>query len=183
MEIIASETQHVGVKFDLAVHTLLTARGERLEREYCVSPGSVVLVPVLPDDQVVMVRQFRHAIEEELLELPAGTSEPGESDEETARRELREETGFDAGRLRRLLRFHPAPGITNETMTLLLAERLSPGPPQPEVDEEMRVEIVPLATALAMCGDGRIRDAKSMLGLWHYDRMRSESLAPKRSNH
>lgn len=165
MKILRTEKIHAGSKFDFAVNVLRTVNGEELKREFVLHPGSVVLAPVLPGGRIVLIRNYRHTLDQVILELPAGTLKPGEPFEVGAARELAEETGFTAGRLIKLGDYFAAPGLTNELMHIVLAEQLTAGTPSPEVDEQMNVEIVPFEQALAMTRDGRIRDAKTMIGL------------------
>lgn len=176
VEIVRTEIVHTGSRFDLAVHTLRNAEGREFDREYLTHPGSVVLMPVLGDGQIVLIRNYRHAVNEWLLEAPAGTLRRGEDVALAAARELREETGYRAGRLTELLSFYPAPGALAERMSLYLAEDLVPGEPEREFDEEMTVEIHPLRECLEMAIDGRIQDGKTILGLWRIERMRDGSV-------
>ncbi len=128
-------------------------------------PGAVGILPILPDGRIVMIRNCRPAIEEWLLEIPAGTAAPGESPEQTAFRELEEETGYTAHRLQKLLDFLPSPGVSDERMTLFLARELVPGPARPEADEQ--IELAPLSQEEAMSAleSGTIRDAKTLIAL------------------
>src|SRR5687767_14837499 len=96
LKLLKKETLHRGVKFDLVAHTLQTAAGATIRRESIHHPGSVVVLPMLPGNRVVMVRNYRHTVDQILLELPAGTVEPNEPFEVTAARELTEETGYTA---------------------------------------------------------------------------------------
>lgn len=166
MKILRTETLYTGPKFDLAAHVLEGAAGTELRREFLDHPGSVVLVPRLPDNQIVLLRNYRHTIDQVLWELPAGTAVRGEPAEITAARELAEETGYRAGRLYPLLSFFPAPGIANEKMIIFLADELVAGAAEREADEEMVVEIVPFSTAQAMARRGAIVDGKTLVALW-----------------
>ena len=178
MKIIHRQTLHVGNKFDLASHTLRSRTGQEICREFLVHPGSVVILPVISEHQIVLIRVYRHAIDQPLLELPAGTAQAGELPQVTAARELAEETGYHAGRLEKLLRFYPAPGASGEQMHLFLARDLTPGRQKLEPDEEIELSIVSLAEALAMTRDGRIVDAKTMLGLWHFAYLAQTGVSP-----
>src|SRR5690606_26878170 len=99
--------------------------------------GGVVIAPLLPENRIVLLRNYRHAIDQTIWELPAGTLQSDESYEETAARELQEETGYRAGVLERLLDFYAAPGATDERMRLFAATDLVQGDPRRESDEEM----------------------------------------------
>lgn len=135
-------------------------------REVVEHGGAVALVPVTPDGSVVMVRQFRYAAGVELLEVPAGTLEPGETPEACARRELGEETGYSARQLLPLGWFYTSPGFCSEVIHLYLAlvhpTALAPCPDQ---EEDLVVQLVPLTEAVAMAADGRLLDAKSIAGI------------------
>lgn len=166
MRILQKTVLHRGAKFDFARHRLETSSGQIVQREFIDHPGSVVLIPIAPDGRIVMVHNFRHAIGRALLELPAGTSSPGEPPEATAVRELIEETGFRAARWERVFEMFPLPGATNEKMTFFRAFELSPGPPAPEVDEELETKLVSLDEALENIDRGVVCDGKSIVGLW-----------------
>jgi ADP-ribose pyrophosphatase len=127
-------------------------------------PGSVVLVPLL-GDQVVLVRQYRWTLGQTILELPAGTRHPDESPELCAQRELREETGYRAGRLTPLGSIWPAPGLTNEQMHLFLARDLSADPLPMDADEQIENCLVPFSAALEMARNGTFSDAKTIIAL------------------
>ena len=140
----------------------------RFERDIVHHPGAVVVVPLTDTGSVIMVRQFRSAIGTDLLEIPAGKRDvTGEPPEETARRELAEEVGRGASNLELLARFYNSPGFTDELSWLYLATGLSDVPHDRQGHEEqlMSVEEVPLRDTEAMIADGRIVDAKSIIGL------------------
>ena len=127
-------------------------------------PGSVLIVP-LDGEQVLMLRQYRLALDEWILELPAGTREKDEPWLDCAQRELREETGYQAAGWTELGRVWPAPGLTNELMAVYLARDLSPAPLPGDDDEEIEVRPMMLDEVLAMALDGRMGDAKSVVGV------------------
>lgn len=170
MEIVAKRTLFEGPKFDFAMHDIRTAGGEMIERGFIDHPGSVLMIPVLPDGRLVMVRQFRHPCRERFLELPAGTAHRGEPLETTAVRELAEETGYRTARMERMADVYPLPGLTNERMTYFLCLDLTPGPVQREIDEDMEVEVLSLEEALTAIDAGAIPDGKTIIGLWMYAR-------------
>ena len=142
--------------------------GAQFRRDVVRHPGAVSVVPVLDDGQVVMVRQFRAALEGDLLEVPAGKRDvPGEPPEVTARRELIEEVGYEAAELIPLAAISHSPGFCDEVNHIFLAtglhavERSVDGPEE----EHMTIELLPLADAFAAIGRGEVTDAKSVVGL------------------
>lgn len=127
-------------------------------------PGAVGVVALQPDGRVTLVRQYRHAIGRELLEIPAGRLEPGEDPRAAAARELEEETGYRAGTLESLGSFFPAPGFCSEELHLFLARDLTLAGPERaphDADEELDTVLLALPEALARCA----QDAKSWIGL------------------
>ena len=141
-------------------------------RETVQHPGAVAILPLLDDGRVCLIRNFRTAVGQTLIELPAGTLEPPEAPEATARRELEEETGYRAETIEPLCQFFMSPGILNERMYVYLATGLTPGPTRLEEGEQIETWLVPWAEALAMADDGRIQDAKTLTALFWYDRRR-----------
>jgi len=127
-------------------------------------PGAVAIAAIPAPGRILLVRQLRVAVGGSLVELPAGTLEPGESPRAAAGRELREETGYRARRLRKISEFYPAPGFCTELLRIYLAEDLVPAPARPDRDERIRVENVPLPDAVRMAVRGTFRDAKSIIG-------------------
>ena len=158
--------------------TVVTSDGIERTRDVVVHPGAVTVVAVLPDRRVLLVRQYRHASGEVLLELPAGTLDyaPDGSIEEpllAGQRELFEETGHRAGSWRKLAEFFTVPGFASELMHLYLATDVAPDPTHegPAEDERLELEIAGLDAALRMADDGTIRDAKTLVGLYLVDRL------------
>ncbi len=130
--------------------------------------GAAVILPVLADGRVVLLENQRAAVGGPLLELPAGTLDPPESPAACAARELREETGYSAGRLEPLLQFFSAPGFCTELLHAFLATELRPGAHQREATEEMELVEWPLTAALEAVRTNRIRDAKTIAVLLYY---------------
>ncbi len=141
------------------------ADGQTVQREIVVTRGAVVIVPLTADNEVRLVKQFRSGVEDWMLELPAGTLEKGEDPALAAPRELLEETGDQAATWHKLGGFYSAPGILTEYLNLYLATDLTPGPNQLEFDEHIEVLTVPWAEAIALIGQGKIEDAKTIAGL------------------
>lgn len=164
LRLLRQEVVYHGRVIELVRETL-AARGETVVRETVRHPGSVVIVPMLDARRVLLIRQYRRAIGDYLLELPAGTLGRGEDPLRCARRELIEETGWRAARWRRLGRFFPAPGFLSEQMTIFLATGLRPGPASPEADELIEPVPLTLSQARAKIRRGAICDAKTIIGL------------------
>ncbi len=135
------------------------------EREIVEHPGAVAIVPVDRDGMLTLVRQRREAARKELLELPAGTLEQGETPLESAQRELEEETGLVAERLHPLPAIFTTPGFTDERIHLFLAEELTPGPTSLDHDEFIEAVPMPLSEALRMVREEEITDAKTVCTL------------------
>lgn len=147
------------------------AGGER-RREVVEHPGSVVVVPMVSDDEVCLVEVVRVAVGETLLELPAGTLDRVESLEAAASRELAEETGYRAASIRPLGEFWMSPGILRERMHLFIADGLVAGEQDLEPGEQIRTRVVRWRDAVAMCLDGTIADAKTIAGMLVVDARR-----------
>ena len=149
----------------LDVDRVVEPSGIEVEREIVRHPGAAVILAVTPDMRVVLIRQFRYAAGEILLEVPAGTIDPGETPEETAARELVEETGYHPGRLEKLAEFFPSPGILAERMHLFLATELDERQAAPEADESLEVVALPWKRALELEPGNDLRDAKTIVAL------------------
>lgn len=156
-----------------------TPEGQSRPREIIRHPGAVVILPVLGDGRVVLIRNYRIAVEDRLVELPAGTLDPGEDPRDAALRELAEETGYRAGAIELLTSFFSSPGILDERMHLYLATKLEPGPTALEQGEDILPLEVPWEEAVRMARDGRIRDGKTLLGLLFYDRFSRRGNSPR----
>ena len=128
-------------------------------------PGAAVVVPRLDRSRIILVRQYRHPVGRELLELPAGTLRKNERPMACAKRELAEETDWSASALRPIGRFYAAPGYTNERMVVFLASGLTRTTASPDPDEEIRSVILTVRSALAKIRSGEICDAKSIIGI------------------
>src|SRR3982074_3642424 len=134
-KILRSEIIYKGPGFGGRRDEVLEPGGVRTIREVITHPGSVVVLPVLPDGRILLIRQYRHATRQYLWELVAGRMDPGETPKAAAARELIEETGYRAKRLRVFLEIFPTPGFLEERMFILLAEGLTAGEAEPEEDE------------------------------------------------
>jgi len=144
--------------------------GLRAIREVITHPGSVVVLPVLPDGRILLIRQYRHATRQYLWELVAGRIDSGESVRQAAVRELIEETGYRAKKFRVFLDVFPTPGFLEERMYILLAEKLTAGEAQPEEDEKITAKAFGRADLERMIRKNLLRDAKTIAGLLYYFR-------------
>ena len=167
-KILSSKVMFKGRVFAVRREELVEPGGLRATREIVTHPGSVVVLPVFPDQRILMIRQYRHSVRQYLWELVAGSKDAGESFEEGARRELLEETGYTAKRMRKMLDLFPSPGFLTENMVLFLAQGLKLGKAQPEADEKIEMRIFTLRQIESWIGAGKIRDAKSVAGILYY---------------
>jgi ADP-ribose pyrophosphatase len=139
--------------------------GVRATREIVRQRGSVAALAVSADDRVVLVRQYRYAVDDALWELPAGRMDPGETPEQAARRELVEEVGLEAGVVEPLATFYTTPGFCDELMHVFRATELRQVPPRPEDDERIEPRWFGLDEAMAMIERGEIREGKTLVAL------------------
>ncbi|HVA36342.1 MAG TPA: NUDIX hydrolase [Candidatus Dormibacteraeota bacterium] len=158
----------------LRVDEVESGDGRSRPYEVVEHPGAVCVVAQPEPGRIVMVRQYRPAIDRYLWEVPAGKLDPGETAVDCAVRELREETGYRCERMRELWSFFTSPGFCDERLHLCVAEGVVPGPPEPEPYEEIRVEVMPVDEAWAMVTRDEIPDAKTQIALaWTRARRRS----------
>ena len=162
-------------RFRVEEVTQTLASGKSHQRVVIRHPGAVAIIPMIDSEHVCLIRNYRIAVRETLIEIPAGTLEPNEPPERTAERELIEETGFRAARITKLHAFFLSPGVMDERMHLFLAEGLEPVGSALEAGEEIENWIVPWSQAIDMIFDGQIQDAKTIVGLLYYDRIRKRS--------
>jgi ADP-ribose pyrophosphatase len=165
-ELIKSEILMQGRAFRIRRDTLKTPDQRETKFEIIDHGGSVILIPVDENGELLFVRQYRHAAGRDLLELPAGTRDGDEPYEECAAREIREETGMQAGRLEKVGEFYLAPGYSTEFMVVYLATDLRPNPLEADEDEFLVVEKMPVKQALQLAERGDMPDAKSLAALF-----------------
>jgi ADP-ribose pyrophosphatase len=163
--LIRSQSIYQGRAFTVRQDDVLLPNGQSSQLDIVDHPGAVVLVPVDHEGNLWLVRQYRHAAGETMLELPAGTLEPGEDIESCAYRELREETGMSAGKISKIGEFYMAPGYSTEYLHIFLATDLKPDPLPGDEDEFIEVERLTTGQALAQAAQGQFRDAKTLAAL------------------
>jgi ADP-ribose pyrophosphatase len=168
----APETLLETRRFRVVRQSYRTRDGREHQRETVVHPGAVTILPLVDDDHVCLIRNYRPSVDQTLLELPAGTLEPGEDPLRAAERELEEETGYRARSIERLHEFYMSPGILSERMHVYLATGLEPGEQDLDAGEQIDNLVVAWDEALAMAQDGRIQDAKTLVGLLYYELVR-----------
>jgi ADP-ribose pyrophosphatase len=169
--LLASRTVYRGSAFSVSADEVLEPSGVRARRDIVHHSGSVVILAVESaagsEPRILLERQYRHAAQQYLWELPAGRIDKGEKQLQAAKRELLEETGYTAARWKRILKFYASPGFVAETMSIYLARGLRAGLAQPEADEVITVRFVPLSVAVRMIMKNVIQDAKTIAGvLW-----------------
>ncbi|HXG83853.1 MAG TPA: NUDIX hydrolase [Pyrinomonadaceae bacterium] len=163
-KVISTETIYEGRIFDLQL-TEISEGASEYKREIVVHHGSAVIVPVFSDDTIALVRQYRHAAQKYLLEIPAGTLEENENPEEGARREVEEEIGVIAGKIEKLTEFYVSPGFLTEKMHVFLATDLRTSKQNLDDDEFLSIEKFTFPQAFEMIKTGEIEDAKTMVGI------------------
>jgi ADP-ribose pyrophosphatase len=165
-ELLKSEVLYTGRALTIRRDHVRLPDGRETKLDIVDHGGSVIIVPVDDDGNLLFVRQYRHATGLDLLELPAGTLEAGEAPEACAGREVREETGMAAGKLELLGGFYLAPGYSTEYMHVFLATGLRPDPLQADADEFLAVERHSRSEVDSLVRQGKIPDAKSLAAFW-----------------
>jgi ADP-ribose pyrophosphatase len=164
-ETLSSRTVYDGRAVKLRIDTVRMPSGRETTREIVEHSDCVAIIAVDDKDNILLVNQFRKSVEKELLEIPAGGIDPGETPEDCVRRELREETGFLPRKVERLGGFYSSPGYCTEYLHLYLATDLVSSPLQAEDSESIRLVRMPLAQIPGLIASGSICDAKSIAGL------------------
>jgi ADP-ribose pyrophosphatase len=165
-ELMRSEMLLQGRAFKIRRDHLRAPDGRETRYDIVEHVGSVIMLPIDNEGNLLFVRQYRHAAGADLLELPAGTRDDDESYETCAAREMREETGFAAGILEKVGEFYLAPGYSTEFMKVYLARDLTPDPLPTDADEFLQLERIPVKEALQMAQEGQVPDAKSLAALF-----------------
>jgi ADP-ribose pyrophosphatase len=173
--VLSSRLVYAGRVFDLNVDEVELATGVVAQREVVRHPGAVAMVPVTGDGKILMVTQYRHPAGVRMLEIPAGTLTPGEDPLAAAERELQEEVDRRPGRIEPLGGFYVAPSYCDEFIHIYLCTELEEGSLPGDEDEDIEVESLTLDEALAAIADGRIADAKTIVGLLLWSRRAARS--------
>jgi ADP-ribose pyrophosphatase len=178
-KLISSKLAFKGRVFNVYTDTLEEPNGHRHIKDVVRHNGSVVMLAVddranHADPDIILERQYRHAAGQYLIELPAGSRDPGEPPLAAAKRELIEETGYRAKKWTLLLRYFASPGFLGEWMQIYLARDLREGTATPELDEQIEIIRMPLSKIMALIDAGKIHDGKTIIGLSLYDRGRRE---------
>lgn len=164
-------------RFSVVEEIVVRPDGSEARCQYVKHPGAVAILPLLDDRHICLIRNRRLTVGKTLVEIPAGTREPNESPLETARRELAEETGYQATHFEQLAVYYPSPGVLSEQMWVFVARDLTPGPPAREANEEIENLIVTWEDAMAMIDRGEIQDSKTLVALLKHDRERQAELS------
>jgi ADP-ribose pyrophosphatase len=177
MTLVSSERRHHGRVIHLDVDTVAFPDGSSGQLEMIRHPGASAVVPILDpegveDPRVLLIRQFRHAADGFIWEIPAGRLDPGETPAQCAARELAEETGMSAGRLEHLTTIYTTPGFTDERIHLFLARGLKEGLHRREADEFLELRPTPFSVVRGMIARGEIADGKTLVGLLYVDAFR-----------
>jgi ADP-ribose pyrophosphatase len=168
--VLASKVSYKGKVFSVTTDTVTEPGGVTSVRDVVRHNGSVIILAVdtsvnPTDPTIIIERQYRHAANQFLYELPAGRIEPGEADLAAAKRELIEETGFRAKKWSKLVKYYASPGFLAETMQVFLAEEIYPGVAEPEADEKISLHHIPLSELVAKIESGKILDGKTILSV------------------
>jgi len=165
---ISSKQIYAGHIINLRIDKVQLPSEQQTEREVVEHHGAVAIVALDSDGHILLVKQFRQAAGKELLEIPAGCIDLGETPEKTARRELQEETGFSSGKLAYLCGFYSAPSFTNEYLHIFLATELFPSQLIANDTAEINVIRMPLFELMGLINGGGIEDSKSIAALLYY---------------
>ncbi len=169
---LSSKIIHQGRLLDIRRDDVRLPNGKTTTREWIKHPGAACIVPILPDGQIALIRQYRYPVSKEMIELPSGKLDSGESPKECAKRELEEEIGYKTGKLTYLTHIHPAIGFASEKMWLYLAEELEKT--ERNTDHDEFVELIPatVSNAVSMVWNRKITDVKTIIGILWLDKLR-----------
>ncbi|MCJ7810406.1 MAG: NUDIX hydrolase [Desulfobulbaceae bacterium] len=156
---------HQGRVFRLDKENITLSNGVNVDLEIIRHPGASAIVPLLNEDTLLMIRQYRHAVGDFIWEIPAGTLDADEAPIQCARRELVEETGYSADSWQKLGEICPLPGYSDERIHIFIASDLTPARQHLDVDEVLEVHEVDFKKAIEMILEGEIQDAKTIAAL------------------
>lgn len=160
-----SEKVYEGKILNLRIDTVELPDKKYSKREIVEHPGAVSIIPINENNEVYLVKQYRKAIDKEILEIPAGKIEIGEEPKDCAIRELKEETGLEAESIDYMFEFYTSPGFSNEKMYLFIAKGLIKGEATPDTDEYIDIEKIHLDELINMVKNGQISDSKTLVGI------------------
>lgn len=160
---------------NVSVEKVALSDGSEVTREVVQHPGAVAIVPMISPAEVILIKQFRYCARGAIWEIPAGTLEPGETPLACAERELIEETGYRAGKMKSLGGFYTSPGFCTEFLHIFLASELEACGSKLDADEQIEVYTMPMEEALRKIEEGEIIDAKTIIGLLGTDRLAHET--------
>lgn len=174
---ISEELKFAGNIISVNQATVLLPNGKKATRDIVRHPGASVIVPITENNKLLLVRQYRKPCDMVSLELPAGKLDPGEEPEICAERELREETGFIAGRMQKVFMIHSTPGFCDEVLHMYVASELSQAEACPDEDEFISFGEYPVEDCVGMVMRGEITDAKTIIGIFLADKiLRGENI-------
>lgn len=165
---VESKRIYEGKIINIRVDTVELPYKRYSKREIVEHPGAAGIISITPDKDIILVKQFRKPIEEILLEIPAGLIEYGEEPEQCAIRELKEETGYTAGKFKKLFEYYSTPGFSDEKIHIYLAEDIVEGVARPDENEYIEIVKMPVNEALEKVKTGEIRDAKTVVAILAY---------------
>ena len=172
---ITTEVVYKGGFLDVRRDEVLLPNGETGTREWINHPGAVVIIPILPNGEIALIKQFRYAAGSEFIELPAGKLDEGEEPKACALRELEEEIGYRAERMQFIANIYPAIGFANEIMSIYLAESLKKTNYNRDKDEFIELIPTKMEEALNLVWENKITDVKTIIGLLWLKRIKSNS--------
>ncbi len=167
-KVLKSEIVFQGQFLKVTRDQIKTAKGHLSYREYIKHPGAAVILPVLDNGEILLVKQYRHALRKVFYELPAGKKDAGEEPIKTAHRELQEETGYTTDQMQLMTIIHPVIGYADEEMHIYLATNLKAGPANLDPGEELEVISLESSKLKVMVQKGEITDVKTLVGLFWY---------------
>jgi len=176
-KVIESKSMFKGRVFEAKVEDIILPTGEKAQREVVVHRGGASMLAIYQKDSIVLVRQYRHAAGRYVLEVPAGIIEPGETPQDCAIRELREETGYTSTDVRKLITMYKSVGYSTEKHSIYLAQNLTPGVQNLDPGEEVEVILMPIEEVKRKIFSGEIEDAKTVTGVLAYRELMHKGIA------